>query len=105
MAEESDARFVIGRMGGIEDVDDGACALLGYTRAEILELHGADLVLPEERPAVAVSLDQMRHDTLRWRQGRLLRKDRGVVRVEVRSRPLPEGRLELNIRALADGPR
>jgi PAS domain S-box-containing protein len=89
--------FVVGRFGRIENVDDGACALLGYTRTELLAMHGADLVLEAERPAVAVSVNEMRLGTLGRRQGRLVRKDGSVVLVDVCGRPLESGRLELRV--------
>lgn len=92
-----DGIFVVSRLGRIEAVDDGACALLGYTRAELLALHGADLVPEAERPAVAVSLDGMRRGTISERPGRMLRKDGRVVAVEVHAQPLEDGRLELRV--------
>jgi PAS domain S-box-containing protein len=92
------ATFVVSRLGRIEEVDDGACALLGYTRAELLALHGADLVPPAERPATAVSLDGMRRGTIAQRPGSLVRKGGVVVAVEVHARPLEGARLELRVR-------
>ena len=91
------ATFVINHWGRFEEVDDGACALLGYTQEELLALHGSDLILEVERPAVAVSLDRMRLGVLETRPGRLVRKDGSVVEVEVRARRLDEGRLELQV--------
>ena len=93
-----EATFVVSRLGRIEAVDDGACALLGYSRAELLAMHGADLVLPAERPAVAVSLDGMRHGTITERPGRLQRKDGVIVAVAVHARLLEDDRLELRVR-------
>ena len=92
--------FWIGRFDKIEDVDDDACRLLGYSRAELLELHGTDLIAPEERPKVAVSIDLMRQGRVEERQGRLVRKDRTVIDVAVTARALPDGRLVLTVRAL-----
>ncbi len=63
------ATIVIGRFGRIEKVDDTACSLLGYSRAELLQLHGTDRVLPEEWPVVAVSIDRMRQGTGRAASG------------------------------------
>jgi len=90
---------VVSRLSRIEEVDDGACELLGYSRAELLALHGADLVPAAERPAVAVSLDGMRRGTVSERPGRLLRKDGTIVAVTVHARPLEGGRLALHLRA------
>jgi len=98
----SSARFVIGRRGRIEDADDAACGLLQYSRSELLALHGSELVPPEDRPAVAVSLEQMRQGEADTKEGRLLRKDGVPVAVLVRASRLPEERLELVIRELRD---
>ena len=99
-------RFVVGPFGRIEDVDDGACALLGYTRYELLSLHGADLVSAAERPTVAVAVNEMRLGTVAQRQGRLLRKDGCSITVDVTGRPLGEGRVELCVvQVPADGAR
>jgi PAS domain S-box-containing protein len=97
MSAAAEGTFVIGPFGRIEDVNDGACALLGYTRSELLALHGADLILPEERPAVAVAVNEMRLGTLERRRGRLLCKDGTTIAVEVAGRPLGERRLELRV--------
>ena len=69
--------------------------MLGYTRYELLALHGADLVSAAERPSVAVAVNEMRLGTISQRQGRLLRKDGSTITVDVTGRPLGEGRVEL----------
>jgi PAS domain S-box-containing protein len=94
----ADAIFVVGRLGRIEDVDEGACTLLGYSRDELLALHGAELILPEDRPAVATTLDRMRRGAIEWRAGRIVRKDGSVIPVEVSARPLADEHVELSIR-------
>lgn len=94
---EGAATFVITHRGSFDSVDDGACALLGCSREELLALHGAELVLEAERPAVAVSLDRMRLGVLATRPEWLVRKDGGVVEVEVHAQRLEDGRLELRV--------
>jgi|SRR6185503_5328214 PAS domain S-box-containing protein len=90
--------FVIGPRGIIEDVDEAACELLGYSRDDLLGLHGSELIPPEIRPSTAASLDRMRRGELSVRQGRLLRKDGGSIGVEVTAQLLSDGRLGLNVR-------
>ena len=97
-----DARFVIDRLGRIEDVNDEACMLLGYHREELLRLYGSELVLAEDRVRVGLSVEQMRRGEADRRQGRLVRKDGRVVPVDVTARPLPERRVALLVRAHAD---
>jgi len=98
----SGATFVVARLGRINDVDDAACALLGYSRAELLRMHGSELVPPEDRTAVAVSLERMRSGEVHERRGRLLRKDGNAIRVLVRARRLAEERLALIVSQLDD---
>src|SRR5262245_16442664 len=93
----AEATFVVGPFSQIEDVDDGACTLLGYSRSELLSMHGSDLVLSQERPMVAASVNEMRLGALARSPGRLLRKDGSVVSVDVTARPLGEGRVELRV--------
>ena len=83
MTSEPAGTFVIGRMGRIEDVDDRACALLGYSLSELRALHGSQLIPPQDRAAVAVSMDRMRRGEIKRRRGRLLRKDGTAIAVEV----------------------
>jgi len=78
--------FVIGRMNRIEDVDDRACALVGYSLGELRALHGSQLIPPQDRAAVAVSLDRMRRGEEERRHGHLLRKDGTTIPVEVTAR-------------------
>src|SRR5689334_17540144 len=92
--------FVVGPLGTIEGVDDGACRLLGYSEDQLVGLHGSELIPPEARAATAVSLDRMRRDELAVNSGPMVRRDGSVVRVEVSARPLGEGRLELCVRPL-----
>ena len=94
--------FVVGPLGTIEGVDEGACRLLGYTQDQLVGLHGSELIPPEARASTAVSLDRMRRDELAVNNGRMIRSDGSTFPVEVSARPLGEGRLELCVRALAN---
>ena len=92
-----DATFIIGPLDSIEDVNAAACELLGYSRAELLEMHGSDLVPMERHGPTAVSLDRMRHGQLTFRVGVLKRKDGVTLSVAVRAQVLGEGRLRLTV--------
>ena len=101
MANEShpsqDATFIIGPLDSIENVDVAACELLGYSRAELLQMHGSDLVPAERQGATAVSLDRMRQGDLTFRVGALRRRDGMILTVAVRAQVLGEGRLRLTV--------
>jgi PAS domain S-box-containing protein len=92
-----DATFLIGPLDSIEDVDAGACELLGYSRAELLKMHGSDLVPTERHAPTAVSLDRMRSGRLAFRVGVLKRKDGVTLTVAVRAQVLEAGRLRLTV--------
>ena len=100
---QDEAVFIVTYRGRFESVNDSACALLGYERETLLELHGAELILPEDRSRVSVSLDLMRVGELTERPGKMMRKDGRVVDVQVRARRLPDKRLELRVRAVGGG--
>lgn len=91
------ATLVISSRGTIVDVDDAACALLGYPKAELLGLHGSELVPREAQPATAASIDRMRHGEVPFRTGRLRRKDGAVLDVDVRAERLPNDLLALHV--------
>ena len=92
--------FVVGPLGTIEGVDEGACRLLGYTEDQLVGLHGSELIPSEARASTAVSLDRMRRDELAINNGRMVRRDGSTFPVEVSARPLGQGRLELCVRPL-----
>jgi PAS domain S-box-containing protein len=96
---------VVDAHGMVEEVSEEACALLGYSRAELLGLHGSELVPREDHPATAASIDRMRRGELTIQTGRLRRKDGALIGVEVEGRPLQGGRLALGFRLGAGAPR
>ena len=95
--------FVIGRMGRIEDVDDRACTLLGYSLSEFRALHGSQLIPPQDRASVAVSLDRMRRGELKRRRGWLLRKDGTTIPVEVTVDRSGGEQMTLTVHVVAEG--
>ena len=100
------ATFIIGPLSLIEEADEAACALLGYSRSELVGLHGSELVQREDRAAVAATIDQMRHgDFSVVRAARLKRKDGLVLNVEVSAQRLSNNRLALTVRARPGGVR
>ena len=92
------ATFFVGPHDSIEDVDAAACSLLGYSRSELLGMHGSNLVPIERHGRTAVSLDRMRSGDLAFRNGVLKRKDGTVFPVAVEARVLGDGRLRLTVR-------
>jgi len=94
-----DATIVVNRLGTVEEVDDGACALLGYSKGELVGLHGSELIPPAAQPSTAVSIDRIRLGELpAEQQGSLRHKDGSVLSVEVHVRTFPDNRLAFDIR-------
>jgi PAS domain S-box-containing protein len=82
----SDAVFVHGLGdGGIpewREVNDNACRLLGYTRAELQGMPALDVIAPEERPALPAHAEKLLLDgRLLW-QGVLIGKNGRRIPVE-----------------------
>jgi PAS domain S-box-containing protein len=97
VAGGAEAHVVIGPRAVVEDADEAACGLLGYSRGELVGLHGSELIAPEERARVAVSIDRMQRGALDRRAGAVMRKDGTTLAVDVRATQLPGGRLELTL--------
>jgi PAS domain S-box-containing protein len=95
-----DATLVIGPLGRIEEVDDDACRFLGYSREELVGMHGSQLISPERQPSTAVSVDRMRRGEISERRGRIVPKDSAEVEVDVSARRMPGDRILLTLRAL-----
>jgi len=89
---------VVSPTGFIEEVDDVVCDLLGYTCAELVGMHGADLIPADKRPRTAASIDRMRRGEVTTRTGTMRRKDGSTVTVDVEGRGQPGGRLVLELR-------
>src|SRR5262245_16037316 len=93
------ATFVVGPRDTIEDVNDEACALVGYTKQELVGMHGSDLIPIDRRARTAVSLDRMRLRTVVERDGVLRHKNGTIVTVDVEARVLDGDRLALDVRS------
>lgn len=91
--------LVIGPFSTIEDVDEAGCALLGYSKDELVGLHGSELIPREHRPSVAVALDRIRRSDLALpTPGFIMRKDGSVLSIELTARKLPYNRLAFGLR-------
>ena len=98
--DQVEGTLVIGPANVIEKANAAACTLLGYSKDELVGLHGSELILPEEQPATAAGVDRMRRGQLIVGTGRLKRKDGSVIEVEVRGQPQTRGRITLFVRKL-----
>jgi PAS domain S-box-containing protein len=97
MREGYDATIVVGPFARVEEADEGACRLLGYSRSELIGLHGSEIVPTEQHPTVGVSFDLIRTGDLTSSRGALLRKNGSKVAVEISAVLLPNSRIEFRI--------
>ena len=102
--QASEAIFIADLDGTYRDVNSAACALLGYSRGELIGRRFQDIMSAEELPGLAAS-----HAWLLEERGRVLvtewmlvRKDGAAVPTEVSSKILPDGRWTAFVRDISE---
>jgi PAS domain S-box-containing protein/putative nucleotidyltransferase with HDIG domain len=91
--QASDGIFVTDSYGKFIDVNPSGCALLGYTRDEILNLHIWDTLLPESRSKLPAELSAMKARSIFIAERTLAIKGGGLVPVEISGKTLDNGNL------------
>ena len=80
-----DAIFVEDMQGTVLDANATACALHGFTRAELIGKNAVeDLVPVDQRPAAHIKFQQLANGQISWFEGESLRADGRTVPVEIR---------------------
>jgi len=98
MEQAPDAIFVADREGRFIEVNPAACALLGYTREELLAMRIVDVLSPEYSERFAeVREHLLQGETIRGEQ-LMLRKDGSLVPIERNARITSDGRLQAIVR-------
>jgi len=100
--QASDGIFIAGADGHYTDANPRACAMVGYSREEILGLSMKDLLLPEDVSAVPVRFEELNagHELISER--RMRRKDGSVFNAEISAKKLWDGRLQGIVRDITD---
>ncbi|HYP25071.1 MAG TPA: PAS domain S-box protein, partial [Actinomycetota bacterium] len=101
MDHASDAIF-ISRDGRYVDVNDSACALTGYTRAELLELPFGTLSRAAPRTRIDDLLARLERGESIREEMVLTRKDGSTVPIESSARKLPDGRFQSIVRDISE---
>ncbi len=96
--KSSDAVFILNGDNRIAEANDRGCALLGYTREQLLQLHAVDLFQPDRRSELAGELQAARAGDARLHERRIARFDGNVIIAEISTAPLPDGRLIATLR-------
>lgn len=100
--QASDGIFLADAQGYFVDVNPRGCALLGYTRDEILQLSIQDLIPPEDLAARPIRFDEMRPGKTILIERRLRCKDGSFVPVEISAKVLDNGLLQGIVRDVTE---
>lgn len=87
-----DGIFISEPGGYYVDVNPSGCAMLGYTREELLQLRPIDLIAPDELETKPIRSEAMAAGKPVIVERHLLRKDGSVITVEINGQQLPDGR-------------
>lgn len=98
MEQAADAVFVADLDGHYIEVNPAACALLGYTREELLNMRIVDIILPEDEPGLVESRNKMLRGETHRAEQQLRRKDGSLVPVELNARIISDGRWQAIVR-------
>ena len=97
LEQAADAILIFDGSGRFVRVNAQACALTGYSRAELLTRTIADITPPAERAAIAARLASLGIET-RTTERLLRRKDGGILSTESSAVRLEDGRVQIIIR-------
>jgi PAS domain S-box-containing protein len=84
------------------DANPSACRMLGYTREEIVGLHGSDIVSVEEVPNIAPAIEAIRATADYHHPWTLRRKDGSTFATDVIATTLPDGNIVGIIRDITE---
>ena len=97
-----DGIFIADASGKYVDVNPSGCAMLGYTRNEILSKQISDLVPPEDMGAARLFLAELQQGKILFREQRLICKDGSLLPVEISGQMLPNGYFQSIIRDIGE---
>jgi PAS domain S-box-containing protein len=100
--QAADGIFVSDAEGNHVDVNASGCAMVGYTREEILRLNLIDLIPEKDRAQAPPRFDELRAGKTLMRERQLRRKDGTRLPVEIRTRMLPDGRMQAIVRDIGE---
>ncbi|RME48015.1 MAG: response regulator, partial [Caldilineae bacterium] len=100
--EAADGIFIASPEGQYLDVNARGCAMLGYTREEILRKRIADLVPLEDQQVAPLRLDELRAGKTVFSERRMKHKDGHLVHVEISAKKLPDGNLQAIVRDISE---
>jgi PAS domain S-box-containing protein len=98
----SDAIFVADIDGRVTEANHAACKLLGYTRAELLQLNYEEIVAASERPRLWSARDALLNGGVSVEEWQLVTRNGSPLATEVSAAILPDGRWQAFVRDITD---
>lgn len=102
MEQANGAIVMTSRKGRILAVNSRMCDLAGYAREELLAMHTSDLLFPGPGGTDSPSFTELQEDQIVWGERKLVRRDAGVVQVEINARGLADGRIHAVLHDISD---
>lgn len=96
--QAADGFFLSDAQGYTIDVNPAGCAMLGYTREEILRLHLRDLIAPQNLATMLLQFDKLYLGSALVSECQLLRQDGSTIAVEISAKRLPDGAIQAIVR-------
>jgi PAS domain S-box-containing protein len=91
--QAADGIFIADLEGNFIEINSNGCAMIGYSRDEILDLKMQDLIPAEDLEQVPLKLDRLKAGEHVLVERRLKHKNGTLVHLEISARLLPDGRL------------
>lgn len=98
----TDGIFIADQTGRYLEANRRACAMLGYKRAELLNMQITDLVAPEDLAAAPLRMEDLLAGKMIIVERRLLCKDGTRLPVEISGRLMPDGTLQGIVRDITE---
>ncbi|MEK6751364.1 MAG: PAS domain S-box protein [Chloroflexota bacterium] len=100
--QASDGIFLADTERRYVDVNPSGCAMLGYSREELLAMRMDDIISSEELSAVPFRIEDLRAGKILIVERLLKRKDGSPIPVEISARMLPNGFLQGIVRDISE---
>lgn len=94
----SDGIFIFNDRGQYIQVNEVACALMGYSREELLSMNITDLIAPEDLQRQPLRMEELRNGEKILIERIFVRKDGKRIHCEVSAKLLPDGRFQSLVR-------
>jgi two-component system, cell cycle sensor histidine kinase and response regulator CckA len=102
LEEASDGIVVFGQEGRFWEANPSFCAMLGYSREELLGLAAADVIAPEDLERAPIDWDLLKTGAPRRVEREFVRKDGTRAPVETKTTQLQDGRFLSIVRDITD---